>query len=81
MAVIGVLASGFFGIPIGILGAGFEDWVGENAADEADDDRDGAIDDDEDSQPSTDACLAQLQAFISAKTRAGISSSRTVPRY
>ena len=34
-AVMGIFAVGFFSIPVGILGAGFEEWIG--AKDEEDD--------------------------------------------
>ena len=30
VGIIGVFATGFFGIPIGLLGAGFEEWIEEN---------------------------------------------------
>ncbi len=42
--IIGIFATGFFGIPIGLLGAGFEEWIDENEDDE-DEDGDGGGDD------------------------------------
>ena len=33
---LGLFATGFFGIPIGILGAGFQDWAEENNEDTPD---------------------------------------------
>jgi hypothetical protein len=36
VGIIGIFATGFFGIPIGLLGAGFEEWIDNNENDTPD---------------------------------------------